>query len=492
MLEENENMFEDESLLDALNNFDDAQNASLFDNASFNDSLLNESDAMDLDNTEFEEKGTDFLADVSEEINFKEHGFSSDFTGEEQLENSLNSLSSKLKVSSKTIPVENLILSTFKKVGRQKTIIGLTSSVEQWGIVNPIHVMSFEDKDVYQVLDGSRRLYAAIKNGLTEVPCIVWDFEDKAEGKRLANVLTLIINRSEQFTALEQWEMMQILEEFGTMSLGAMEWGLSLKAGQAMKLKDVMLCEDDYSDIRDKLIENELDIEAAYKKLCTQRKKENRLVRDDNTSVENTIEATSSNTNAEDDTRRLSDDEVRDLLELANTESASSSEDVSAMDMTEEINKDDKYQTTDKRHPVDKEVKQGTFIRDDFKCRCCGKGGQPWLGVLIYHHAVPVYAGGPDSIENGLTLCQDCHMTLHNYLLGKLHVDLDSLSEDDKKIFKNIFTFGNIALKATKNKGISKQKLSEIDKTGSSHAYPDAYIAENTALYNSKPKNQED
>ena len=50
------------------------------------------------------------------------------------------------------------------------------------------------------------------------------------------------------------------------------------------------------------------------------------------------------------------------------------------MDRTEEVRKNDMYQTTDERHPVPKEIKEGTLIRDKFKCRCCGQGGIQWLG----------------------------------------------------------------------------------------------------------------
>lgn len=409
------------------------------------------------------------------------------FDGEEQLEHSLFSLSSKLKITTEMIKLENLIPSNFKKQSRTKTIIGLNGTVSQWGVINPVHVMKLEDDDCYLILDGLRRVYAAMKCGMKEVECRIWDFEDKVEGKKLANVISLMINRSERFRPAEQWNMLQILEDVNDLSPTLLEYLLQLDAGQAMKLKDVMLCELDYVEIRDKLLDGELDIESAYKKLCNERKKENRLQRDDNTAIENTI-ADIDEVNKQAENRRLSDDEVHDLLELANTNA--DGKDMSELDMTDEIRGSDKFQTTDERHPVDPAIRQGTFIRDDFHCRCCGVGGVQWLGVLVFHHAVPVYAGGPDTIDNGLTLCQNCHMTLHNYIQGKVQVQMENLSESQKTTFKNIFKYGNIALSAVKSKGIKRSDLAALDKTGTQHAYPDAHIKENTIMYNQAQLNR--
>ena len=74
---------------------------------------------------------------------------------------------------------------------RQKSIIGLTGLVTTLsGVVTPIHVMSMEDSDdEYTLLDGARRLFATVKAGNTTINAVVWDFEDKKEGRSLANIL---------------------------------------------------------------------------------------------------------------------------------------------------------------------------------------------------------------------------------------------------------------------------------------------------------------
>jgi 5-methylcytosine-specific restriction protein A len=366
--------------------------------------------------------------------------------------------------------------------------------------------MKLEDDDAYLILDGLRRVYSAVKNGFDEVMCVVWDFKDKRKGKKMSRIISLMLNRHEPYRASELWNLMQILEDADELNSGMIEFLTQMGTGQAMKLKEVMRCEADYSDIREKLVADEIDIETAYKKLCNERKKENRLLKDDNTAVENTV---SKELGAADDAQKLSDEETAEKLDLniipqsagnlsekdvdsllEEAQNDDKTEPLEAMDMTNEIRGDDAYQTTDERHPVDKSVKQAAMIRDNFKCRCCGKGGAHWLGVLIYHHIVPVYAGGPDTVENGLTLCQDCHMTLHNYIMGLVQVNLDDLSDEDKEIFRLIFKYGNIALKATKQKKISRSELEKLDKTGKQHAYPDQYLKENTKMFEGAAANE--
>lgn len=398
------------------------------------------------------------------------------------------------------INLDYLMPNEFKKSSRVKGIIGLDGIVSQWGVVNPVHVLKLEDDDAYLILDGLRRVYSAVKNGFEDIMCVVWDFEDKRKGKQMAHIISLMLNRHEPYRASELWNLMQALEDADELNSGMIEFLTQMGSGQAMKLKEVMRCEEDYCEIREKLVADELDIESAYKKLCNERKKENRLARENATIVENTV---SSDMGAAEDAQKLSDEEVAHKLDLDMIPQSAGNlseedvdtlleeakrndeedKDLGSLDMTNEIRGDNMYQTTDERHPVDASVKQAAMIRDDFRCRCCGKGGAPWLGVLIYHHIVPVYAGGPDTIDNGLTLCQDCHMTLHNYIMGKVQVNLDELSDADKTIFKHIFKYGNIALKATKQKKISRSELEKLDKTGKQHAYPDQYLKENTQIF---------
>lgn len=406
-------------------------------------------------------------------------------TTEDRLAQSL-AFSCPVSINVQKLPVEQLIVSNFKKRSRETSIIGLTSIVSQWGIIQPVNVLKLEDDDQYIILDGLRRVFAAIKSGMKEIDCRVWDFEDKIVGKKMANVLSLMITRTERYSPQEQWNMMQILEEVNDLDPGMIEYLTQLGSGEAMKLKDIMTCTDFYAgEIREKLLLGEYTIEAAYKKLANERKKENKLAKEDVTSVEvqgvqGADDAVSDvdSVSDEEGTQSFSNDEVAEMLELASS-GIDEAESLEEMNKTDEIRGSDMHQKVGERHPVDPAVRQGTFMRDGFKCRCCGLGGnESYLSVLAFHHAVPVYLGGPDTKENGLTLCVTCHILLHNYLFGQLQVDFDTLSDDEQRRFRNVFKYGNIALEAQKRRGMSKEEAKKHDM-GLKHPMPNANLNEN-------------
>lgn len=398
-----------------------------------------------------------------------------------------------VSITLQKIPVDQLIVSHFKKKSREATIIGMTSIIQKWGIVQPLSVLKLVDDNQYLVLDGLRRLFAAIKTGVQEVECRVWDFEDKTVGKKMANVLSLMITRCERYTPQEQWNMLQILEDVNDLDPGMIEYLTQMNSGEAMKLKDIMTCTDFYADdIKEKLLTGEYTIETAYKKLANERKKENKLAKEDDTSVNiagvgNDVPSSNVGETSEDGGNeaegdepqqvgtQFSNGEVAEMLELAKT-GIDDDEPLESLNKTDEIRGSEMHQKVGERHPVDPAVRQGTFIRDGFKCRCCGLGGnEAYLSVLAFHHAVPVYLGGPDTKENGLTLCVTCHILLHNYLFGQLQVELDKLDEHEQQRFRNVFKYGNIALEAQKRRGMSKEDMKKQD-TGAKHPMPNANI----------------
>lgn len=393
------------------------------------------------------------------------------FEGEEKLVHRLLKIKSKIDISLKVISVDDIITSKFKKISRDDTIVGLAGVVEEWGVVTPIHVLTLETDDTFLLLDGLRRVFAAIRGGHKEIPAMVWDFSDKQEGKDMANIISLMVNRSQRYSARELWEQMRVLEDVNDIGPGLIEFLLQMNAGEAMKLKDVMLADSDYEEIREALLSGGVTIDGAYKKLCSARKKEDKLAKEDSLVIEEK-EAT--------DSRRLGIDEVRQLLEL--NEVSTDTEELKDMDRTDEI-RGNVVQETGDRKPVDTAIKQATLIRDKFRCRACGIGAGQWLGVLVYHHLIPVYAGGPDTVDNGLTMCSNCHLTLHNYVAGKVVVNINELSDDEKQVFRNIFKYGNIAIEATKRIGMKKDDILKADAPGRRHMYPGENLTENTAAY---------
>ena len=52
----------------------------------------------------------------------------------------------------------------------------LTESIKAQGIISPLIVRPIENTDEYEVVSGHRRLYAAIKAGLSEVPALIYPF----------------------------------------------------------------------------------------------------------------------------------------------------------------------------------------------------------------------------------------------------------------------------------------------------------------------------
>ena len=72
-------------------------------------------------------------------------------------------------------------LSTFEvhpfKVLDDEDMGNLIESVRQQGIISPLIVRTIESTDEYEVISGHRRLHAAIKAGLSEVPALIYPLD---------------------------------------------------------------------------------------------------------------------------------------------------------------------------------------------------------------------------------------------------------------------------------------------------------------------------
>ena len=53
----------------------------------------------------------------------------------------------------------------------------LTESIKEQGILCPLIVRPIENTDEYEVVSGHRRLHAAIKAGLSEVPVLIYPLD---------------------------------------------------------------------------------------------------------------------------------------------------------------------------------------------------------------------------------------------------------------------------------------------------------------------------
>jgi ParB family chromosome partitioning protein len=99
----------------------------------------------------------------------------------------------------------------------------LSASIKENGIFQNLTVVPAEE-GMYTVIIGHRRLAAAKKAGLTEVPCIIAEMDYK---KQIGTMLLENMQRSD-LTALEQAQGFQMMLDLGeTQAAIAMQTGFS-------------------------------------------------------------------------------------------------------------------------------------------------------------------------------------------------------------------------------------------------------------------------
>ena len=67
-----------------------------------------------------------------------------------------------------------------RKIFREEALEELAESIRQHGILQPLSVRRVENS--YELIAGERRLRAAQKAGLTEIPCIIMTMDEKESG----------------------------------------------------------------------------------------------------------------------------------------------------------------------------------------------------------------------------------------------------------------------------------------------------------------------
>lgn len=383
----------------------------------------------------------------------------------------LNIDSSKFSVEVKEVSFKELTYSNPLKNYRRDTFKGLTTSVAELGIVTPIHVMKTEalqeflkegnreedyQNEKYLLIDGFRRVFAGVKNGLNKSLAVVWDFQDSEIGRDVSVNLSLVLNKSQKHTWKEVWEMFEVLELSDVVTPSSLEYLLQLESGDAMKLKDVMLSE--YDEVKEDLISEKKTLYQAYNMLQKLRKEEDKLLMEDNKgiSVTEAGEAVAGDLGKP----RLSDSEVRDVLDLIDNEDIKFSDDNFGEWSGENIS--DNWQDRKNGDRIDENLRQSILERDRFTCQVSGFGkGLPThytRKLLRVHHIVFVQDGGTDSEENLITLTSDVHDLLHIIVAnnGKLGISkeaYDELDEGTKEMYKKLMKYVNIALEAKERLG---------------------------------------
>lgn len=445
---------------------------------------------FDVDESEYEKAENESRINADDYVDY---GETKDGTEERAL-NLLSLTSDKFSLSTEVIKIGEIGLSEPTKRGRQKTMIGLTQSVKDMGILTPIHVMKVAEEDAtedykYVLIDGLRRMFGAIKNGMTEICATVWDFEDKEKGMELLLPLSLMLNRQQKRQWSEVWDLYRILELQSAITPGTLEFLLQLEAGDAMRLKDVMLC--DYSEVKEALLSGEKNLDACYKMLQKMRKEEDQLGKDDATGFGDTVDGAEEVAgDVTEGSEQLTDQDVLELLEMADNlddDSEVSSDDFSDMSTPDSDFVD--QQKVGERHPLDPALRQAVLARDDFTCRCCGmKMIGARLGLIAVHHVIPVHCSGKDELKNLVTLCSNCHILLHicernGGTILMPESEFNELLSSEKSSMKRALKLARIAIAADKRKGLSKEQIGVATRDSIRHRMPGDGLKENQIAY---------
>jgi len=375
------------------------------------------------------------------------------------------------------VDFEFLLIPDPIKKHRRDTYLGLSTSIAELGILEPIHVMISEGYAdwveengtgegfqgfKYILLDGFRRVWSGYKNGLQRCNAVIWDFKDKDKGVELATVLSLLLNKKQRHSWSEVWYMYQILETQSALTPGTLEYLLQLEPGDAMKLKDIM--QSGYGEVIDDLLSDKKTIAQAYNMLQKLRKEEDILMKEDNKGISDMEQAEGLISKAGDSL--LSNDQVNELLEMSgNFDGELSEED---FDELMGNNLDDERQTVGERHPLDPALRAAVLQRDGYCCQISGVGkGLPAniaLSILNVHHKVPVHCGGTDTMDNLITVSLDAHTLIHviERNMGKLGMSkeqFDALEEKDQVFIQGVMKIARIAVEANRRMGKSREQI---------------------------------
>lgn len=341
---------------------------------------------------------------------------------------------------------KNIAVSHRIRSGRN--VEDLVKSIQSTGLLRPLMVAPLITEGQYVLLDGYRRLLACVRCGITNVPVVVNHRIKTTE----IPVLEAMYNLNKPYNIKDMIDYIEYLEkEKGLRDPIVIEYLLALDSGDYSKLKDVLI--DNDPDIVDKLLLGQLSIQQAFKALEKRRSKESRDEKDlrKATSVyanadENGISDIEESGEVGESGEALSEDQLKSIAIDVNSLD-SDLDDKSLDEMVEDSNNIKGFeahkQKVGEREYIDPVIKKSVLARDNFTCKCCLNGGESYVDILEYHHIVPVFLGGADTPDNGITLCVACHRLVHLWGKGDLYlpkektsVELSEMTEEDKSRYK--------------------------------------------------------
>ena len=382
-----------------------------------------------------------------------------------------------------TISISDLVIPTMVKDSRRETYLGLSRSVEELGVLVPVHVMlaegyaehideggSEEDYDgpKYVLLDGLRRVFALQKNGLGRVNAIIYDFNDRDKGSDMVNILSMILNKVQRRSWGEIWYMYQVLEESeSVLTPGNIEYLLQLEPGDAMKLKEIMTRRNEFPEPAEDLLDKKKNLQQAYNMLIKAMREQDQLAKEDVSGVSDMDETEGViDSNGSSDGGKLSDQEVKEILDMEDKFDGELSDD--DFDELMGNNLPDERQTVGERHPLDPALRAAVLQRDGYCCQVTGRGkGLPTpiaLSILNVHHIVPVSDGGLNSMNNLITVEIGVHTLIHviqrnGGKLGMSREQYDSLSEEEQKMITGVMKLARMAVEADRRTGKTREQV---------------------------------
>lgn len=400
------------------------------------------------------------------------------FSSEEKISHAMKLSKESFSIDIGVVDFDDLLIPEPMKTGRKETYLGLSTSIGELGIVSPIHVMITEgyanwknsggseeefDGFRYVLLHGFRRVWGGYKNGLERCMAVIWDFKDKDKGNDISMVLSNLLHKSQKHSWMEVWEMYQLLTAQASVSESSIEYLLQIDIGDAPKLKSIMERADEFPEPKQDLLDNKKTLQQAYNMLQKQMKEVDQLAKDDVTGISDMEQAEGVVEGSED--ILLSDDEIKDILEMS-----SGGDELSEEDFDEFMgnNLPDDGQKVGERHPLDPALKAAVLARDGYCCQVTGRGkGLPTpiaLAILNVHHKVPVHAGGKDTMDNLITVCLDVHTLIHiiernGGKVGMSKETYDALPQEEKDFITGTMKIARIAVEANRKLGRTKEQI---------------------------------
>ena len=375
----------------------------------------------------------------------------------------------------KVISYKNIAIA--KRIRSGKSVEDLVQSVKSTGLLNPIMVAPLATKDMYVLIDGYRRILACARAGITDIPAIV---NNKIRTTEIP-IVEAMYNHKKAYTMQDTIDYIEYLEkEKGLTNPSLIEFLMDFDNGDYSKLKDILA--DDDEDIVTKLVAGQMTIAQAFKALEKRRSKESKeekdikkaakVYGDDEESGANEI-ANMGETG--DEGSALTDEQLEELA-INPTELDEGLDDQSLSDMIQESDETPGFeahqQKVGEREYVDPVIKKTVLARDNFTCKCCKRGGESYVDSLDYHHMTPVFLGGKDTPENGVTLCVLCHRLVHLFSTGDLHLPKEKteeevgemtdeeriIYEDEQRKFKRVVKLGDVIRKVMAQRGINREQ----------------------------------